>query len=240
MGEAPRPALPEGWTELAHAESSYQSVRVVEDGTSEPALRYLQVNESFDSYQSVWQAAPGLLPTGFYYNDFALPMWWEEAEDGPTSGGATGTCWSWGSEPGTALRVLEGARPPGFELATLGVELDPVVVRAVHPTPGARRRARTRSCSTTWTRASRSTRPSDSSSRSCWTATRTQVEIPAHLCTREFFDEVRERLVIGGWLTANLGGFGFAGPGRRLRRADRRVGLRRRGCCCCASHTPAT
>lgn len=39
-----------------------------------------------------------------------------------------------------------------------------------------------------------------------------QVEIPYHLCTLEFFQSLRERLVDGGWLTANLGGFDFKDP----------------------------
>ena len=37
------------------------------------AMRFLQVNEGFDSFQSVWQSEPGLLPEGFYYDAFALP-----------------------------------------------------------------------------------------------------------------------------------------------------------------------
>src|SRR6185503_15272998 len=39
-----------------------------------------------------------------------------------------------------------------------------------------------------------------------------QVEIPAHLCTLEFFADLKVRLAEGGWLTANLGGFGFDDP----------------------------
>jgi hypothetical protein len=39
-----------------------------------------------------------------------------------------------------------------------------------------------------------------------------QVEIPAHLATREFLGEVRARLTPGGWLATNVGGFGFEDP----------------------------
>jgi hypothetical protein len=38
------------------------------------------------------------------------------------------------------------------------------------------------------------------------------MEIPAHLCTREFFRGVRDRLATGGWFTINVGGFGFEDP----------------------------
>ncbi|MEO0649533.1 MAG: fused MFS/spermidine synthase, partial [Planctomycetota bacterium] len=60
-------------TVLAERDSAYQRVRVVElsDGS-----RRLEVNERTDSFQSVWFPEPGLLPAGFYYNDFALPAWW--------------------------------------------------------------------------------------------------------------------------------------------------------------------
>jgi hypothetical protein len=51
-------------------------LRVVEDRTQSEPLRYLQVNEGFDSFQSVWQPSIGTLPEGFYYNDFLLPLSW--------------------------------------------------------------------------------------------------------------------------------------------------------------------
>jgi hypothetical protein len=39
-----------------------------------------------------------------------------------------------------------------------------------------------------------------------------QMEIPAHLATRELFELAREALRDGGWLTINVGGFGAEDP----------------------------
>jgi len=78
------PAQPEGVRELERAESVYQSLRVVEDARYDVTYRYLQVNEGFDSYQSVWRAEPGLIGEGFYYDDFALPPLWSGVGSGET------------------------------------------------------------------------------------------------------------------------------------------------------------
>jgi spermidine synthase len=205
VGEPSRPALADGTVELAAQESAYQSLRVVEDRSSVPALRYLRVNEGFDSYQSVWQEAAGLLPEGFYYNDFALPIWCTPAPS------------SWrvlvlGLGAGTAWRVLEGASPPGARIAGTGVEIDPAVVALgreyfdLREIPSERRilagldaRVALRCLGERF----------EQVILDCYA---NQVEIPSHLCTLEFFREIRLRLVEGGWLTANLGGFGFDDP----------------------------
>lgn len=206
LGSARRPELPDGLLELAHVESPYQSVRVVED-TRDPLalLRYLQVNEGFDSYQSVWQPDAGLLPVGYYYNDFVLPAWW---------GGEQGT-WSLlvlGLGAGTAVRVMEGVMPPGLELEATGIELDPLVVDLARGYMDLAEESRDRVVA-----ADLDARVAlhnldarfDQIILDCYA---NQVEIPAHLCTKEFFQEARERLADGGWLVANLGGFGFDDP----------------------------
>jgi spermidine synthase len=204
-GEPEGPPLAEGFRLLARRESRYQSLRVVEDRTREPMLRLLQVNEGFDSFQSVWQPEPGLLPEGFYYNDSVLPLAWA---------GAAGP---WrvlvlGLGAGTVLRVIEGASPPGVEPHSVGVELDPEVVALgreffdLVPVAGEREiwggldaRVALRVGGSLF----------DQIVLDCYA---NQVEIPAHLCTREFFAEARGRLAPGGWLVANLGGFGFDDP----------------------------
>jgi predicted membrane-bound spermidine synthase len=63
-GRLETPRLPDGLSVLADAESSYQSLRVVEDTRWGEPWRLLQVNEGLDSYQSVWRAEPGLLGSG--------------------------------------------------------------------------------------------------------------------------------------------------------------------------------
>src|SRR5262249_6238111 len=70
------PSSSPGWRLLEARESAYQSLRVVEGEDGGRPMRRLQVNEGFDSFQSVWQPAPGFLPEGYYYNLFALPPQW--------------------------------------------------------------------------------------------------------------------------------------------------------------------
>jgi len=200
------PALGPDVRLLGSAESPYQSVRIVEDTTDPDApLRLLQVNEGFDSYQSVWQPEPGLLGMGYYYNDFALPAWWSGAS-GPWRVVVLGL------GAGTAFRVLRGASPPGVELELVGVELDPEVVRLAGEhmdldadasdariLSGLDARVALRALGG----------EHDLVILDCYA---NQVEIPPHLCTLEFFREVRAALGEGGWLAANLGGFGFDDP----------------------------
>jgi hypothetical protein len=203
LGEPPR-HLGLGKVELARAESPYQTLRVVEDRSSEPPLRFLQVNEGFDSFQSVWQPEPGFLPRGFYYNDFALPMWWSDRA-------GTWRVLLLGLGAGTAVRVLEGARPPGVELSWTGVELDPWVLELAHThmelgsgdhgriLGGLDARVALRGDLSAY----------DQIVLDCYA---NQIELPPHLSTVEFFGELRAHLAPGGWLCANLGGFGFDDP----------------------------
>jgi spermidine synthase len=201
LGSPPRPELRLGQRELDYAESAYQSLRVVEDRQNSTTLRYLQINEGFDSFQSVWQEAPGLLPSGFYYNDFLLPACWT-TPDPP---------WKilvLGFGAGTVARIW--LAEPKFRSQFIGVELDPRVIEmgirnfeletvATTLLSGIDARVALRVV----------TEPQDQVVLDCYA---NQVEIPAHLCTQEFFLELKDKLVEGGWLTANLGGFHFDDP----------------------------
>ncbi len=196
------PELAPGTQLLAEGESPYQSVRVVEEATPSGPLRYLQVNEGFGSFQSVWQPRPGLLPEGYYYNFFALPLWWEARP-------------RWdvlvlGLGAGTAVRVIEGAAPPGSELAFVGVELDPLVVTLAEQHMQLELEeeevvagvdARVALAGTSGLK--------DLVLLDCYA---NQVELPFHLCTVEFFREVRTRMKPQGWLALNLGGFRLEDP----------------------------
>jgi spermidine synthase len=198
----PRPALRAGMVELASRESAYQTLRVVEDRTSDPVLRFLQVNEGFDSFQSVWQARPGLLPAGFYYNDFLLPLAWDEARS------------PWrvlvlGLGAGTVVRVLAGE---ALDVRLVGVELDPAVIelgRAYFDLAGESEALSVWSGLDARVALRIARGPFEQIVLDCYA---NQVEIPPHLCTLEFFRVLRSRLAEGGWLTANLGGFDFADP----------------------------
>lgn len=188
---------------LMRRESPYQSLRVVERVQDGQTLRFLQVNEGFDSFQSVWQAQPGPLPDGFYYNDFLLPLAWSESR-GPWRLAVLGL------GAGTTLRVFAGEAD--LDLSFVGVELDPVVVELArtHFELGAEETRGQVWSGLDARLALRGVRDAfDQIVLDCYS---NQVEIPPHLCTREFFGEVRARLSAGGWLSANVGGFDFDDP----------------------------
>lgn len=201
-GPLERPELPEGWQELAAHESPYQSVRVAQ---APDGMRYLQVNEVTDSFQSAWQPEPGLLPEGFYYNYFVLPAWWA----GPVSPWRTGVL---GLGAGTAWRVLEGALPEEVRHESLGVELDPDVVRLSEQHLGLAPSAERRVLAGVDARVALSLLDDAAHEQVLLDAYANQVEIPPHLCSVEFFREVREKLVEGGWLAVNVGSFGRDDP----------------------------
>jgi len=190
---------------LASEESPYQSLRVVEDTTLGEPLRLLQVNEGLDSFQSVWRDQTGLLGQGFYYDYFALPAWLAAAEG------------RWkvlvlGLGGGTTFRVLEGALPPGLTLEAWGVELDARIValaRRWFELPEGRDDRMVLAGEDARLALRRLPRDFDLIVLDAYS---NQVEIPAHLSTLEFFEEVREHLTEGGWLAVNAGGFGPDDP----------------------------
>ena len=209
---APGMGLPEldgGTIELFAEESPYQWVRVVERGEGEARMRQLVVNEALDSYQSVWRPEPGPLGRGYYYDAFALPPHWDERA------GADGGPWRTlvlGLGAGTAVRVLAEALPEGMTLDSLGVELDPAVMRAgaahmdLEPDGPGRRTVAGLDARA----ALRHVEPGfDEVVLDVYA---NQFEIPPHLCSVELFGEVRDVLREGGWLAANVGGFGFDDP----------------------------
>jgi len=198
-----QPRLPDGQRLLAQRETPYQLARVVEDEAS--GWRYLRVNEGVDSFQSIWKPGSGLLGEGHYYDAFALPLWWS---------GLRGRCelLLLGAGAGTALRVLQGARPSGLELAWVGLELDPGVLQlgrelmqTAPDEPGRELRGGLDA------RAALAALPGPFDYALLDTYAN-QVEIPPHLATLEFFGELRARLRHGGFLAINVGAFGCDDP----------------------------
>jgi spermidine synthase len=185
------PELPNGMRLLEQVESPYQSLRVVEDTTLDQPLRLLQVNEGLDSFQSVWSPD--------------TPAW---------LGGAEGR-WKvlvLGLGAGTTFRVLEGALPQGVELEAWGVELDARIVelgrRWFDLPPDSPQRV---VLAGEDARSALRRLPTDFD-LIVLDAYSNQVEIPAHLSTLEFFEEVRAHLAPRGWLAVNAGGFGHDDP----------------------------
>jgi spermidine synthase len=196
------PALAAGDRLLEQRETAYQSVRVVERADG---MRFLQVNEGFDSFQSAWQPAPGLMPDGYYYNTFALPPAWEPERSGPWRTLVLGL------GAGSAWRVLEGTLGAARRLEGDGVEIDPGVVALARrwmdlaEAPGRR----------IWAGMDGRTALAAAVGeydQIVLDAYANQVEIPAHLATREFFEAAARKLRRGGWLSANVGGFGLDDP----------------------------
>lgn len=198
---------PPGTRWLADRESPYQRVRVIERETASGAWRELQVNEGFDSFQSVWSSEPGFLGSGYYYDSFAIPAWLDERKNGTWK-----TCVI-GLGAGTAWRVLGVELPGNLQLAGVGIELDPVVVElgrewmdlAQEGTPsltvlsGWDGRTGLRAAGTDFDQV-------------ILDAYANQVEIPAHLSSLEFFREVNSALRDGGWLSVNIGAFSLHDP----------------------------
>ncbi|MCK6446241.1 MAG: fused MFS/spermidine synthase [Planctomycetes bacterium] len=194
----------DGRVELARAESPYQRVRVVEDRSGSEPMRLLQVNEGLDSFQSVWVPRTGLIGEGYYYDAFALPAWWSA----PTDRWRLGVL---GLGAGTAFRVLEGALPPGTRLEAFGVEIDPVVVDFGKRWFQLVEDDRHRVLSGLDARCALRTNPGPFDEL-VLDAYANQVEIPAHLCSVEFFREVWATLAPRGWFVINVGGFGCDDP----------------------------
>lgn len=199
------PSVAKGWRLLDRAESAYQSIRVVESTDAEATTRRLQVNEGLDSFQSVWQPEPGLLPEGYYYNLFVLPAWWSNpAGDWRVFVAGLGA--------GTAWRVLEGAMPQGARLVGTGAEIDPEVVALGKRWFDLQGREPDRRILSGWDARAALANQTEPFDEIVLDAYANQMEIPAHLCTEEFFEEVEAHLRPQGWLAVNIGGFGLTDP----------------------------
>jgi predicted membrane-bound spermidine synthase len=199
--------VPEGWRILDSRLSVYQSLRVVEDQHGN--MRRLQVNEGLDSFQSIWQPDPGLLPLGYYYNYFAAPPWW-------AGEGAEG---KWevlllGAGAGTAARVISGAAPAACAPTFVAVELDDLVLELGRLWFGLEDSSSSMQAVAGDARAAvrALSREGRTFPQIILDAYANQTEIPPHLCSLEFFQETLLCLDPGGWLQVNVGGFGLSDP----------------------------
>jgi spermidine synthase len=114
---------------------------------------------------------------------------------------------------GTAWRVIEGTLPPDTRLVAEGVEIDPVVVELGREHMDLPPDSPERRTLAGWdARAALRQLPLETYDEIVLDTYANQTEIPAHLSTLELFTEVRERLAMGGWLVANVGGFGLDDP----------------------------
>ncbi len=217
---APQPRLAEGRRLLAFVESKYQLVMAVEEGEGDTRVRFLQVNEGVDSFQSVWRPAPGLLGEGYYYDHFALPAFFDPEPDSARGGVPIGASdvrpWRTlvlGLGAGTVWRILDGVMPPERRATGAGAEIDAAVVdvgRRWFDLPGEddpRWRVHAGLDARLALRVERG--PFDLIAIDAYT---NQHQLPPHLVTVEFFREVRAALAPGGYAALNVGAFDLTDP----------------------------
>ncbi|QDV07366.1 spermidine synthase [Planctomycetes bacterium Poly30] len=213
----------EGETLLASADSSMQSLRVIESGEGAQRMRFLRVNESLDSFQSVWKPEPGLLLGGHYYDYFALPYAWTFHELGEAP--PTWDVLVIGLGAGTAVRVLEGALADGTRLRTVGVEIDPEVVELGAEYFDLERGTDDRVAVGGMDGRAALRYMDRQFDQIIVDAYANNMEIPPHLASTEAFAAMGAILKPRGWISINVGGFGLEDPVVRAVAAAAAVGL---------------
>ncbi len=190
------PSAPRPWKArvLFQEESPYQFVRVLEKEQEGRTWRFLTLNEGLDSFHSVLGLGVRGNTGGRYYDALTLaPLLCDE----PPSRGAR--VLSLGSAGGTCLRLLEENYGPGLGLE--GVEIDPVCVKAGRKFLDLPRRARIHSGvdARVFTRCARG--PYRFVVLDAYSS---QIYIPFHLATLEFFREIAGLLEPGGVVAVNV------------------------------------
>lgn len=187
---------------LAEAETPYQFVQLVRSGD----LTILRVNEGLDSYQSLWKE--GSLLTGAYYDAFLLAPLLAEKLPGERL-----RVLIVGLGGGTASRQIEGLFGGRHRLEIDGIEIDPGLVRAAAPffKMNTEEQPHLRILSDLDGRAFLRCvgEPYDVVLLDAYAG---QIQIPFHLCSREFFREAWERLADRGVLAINVGAIGRTDP----------------------------
>jgi len=168
-------------------ESPYQFIRVKE----QDGVRYLTFNEA-SGVQSVWRADGGR--TRFYYDHFAAVPFLG-GEEPHTKAAVLGLA------GGTLVRQYVSALPAGTATDIVGVEIDGAVVDAARryfaldeiPVSVVKRDGREFLAA-----------GGDEYDTIVIDAYSTQLYIPSHMVTREFFERVRSRLSDGGFAAMNI------------------------------------
>jgi spermidine synthase len=196
LGAASLPRQPPLEGLLAEVETPYQWARVVEqpDGT-----RHLLLNEGLDSFHSVWQ--PSGVLTGLYYDAMLYA-----AALAPVSDDERRHVLVVGLAAGTSARQIL-TLDPGAHVR--GVEIDAEIVELgkrwfdlpaeAEVDAGYDGRVVLE-------------RDPDRYGAILIDAYAQQIYLPPHLCSREFFAVVRERLLPGGIVTLNIGGLTVEDP----------------------------
>lgn len=185
---APAPAPEQGL--LEEVETPYQFARIVEEPDG---MRLLKLNEGLDSFHSAYRV--GELWTDRYFDAFVAP-----ALIAPADGSGVRRILIIGMGGGTMARQI---RTIDRSIEVVGVELDDELVRlgrawlgldpAVPVYGGLDGRLALHGSSGPW-------------GAVLIDAYAQQIYVPHHLCTLEYFEQVRARLHPGGVVALNLGG----------------------------------
>ena len=210
LGGASDRSAGDGETLLSASDSALQSLRVIETGEGDQRMRFLRVNESLDSFQSIWKPNTGLLGSGFYYDHFALPYAWTARAAGTPP--PTWDVFIIGLGAGTAVRVLEGCVAPETTLRTVGIEIDADVVELGERYFGLENNGDSRVAIGGMDGRAALRYAGRTFDQLIVDAYANNMEIPPHLASVEAFAEMGELLNPGGWVTINVGGFGFDDP----------------------------
>jgi spermidine synthase len=175
---------------LEAVETSYQFARVIRDNDGTILLR---LNEGFDSFHSAYR--PGDLWTGRYFDAFVIP-----ALMAPATPGLHPSVLVVGFGAGTMSRQLHSINP---RIGTVGIEPDAALIELGRRWFGLD--------ADSIAHAGLDGRVALRLSEKRWGAILVdayaqQMYLPHHLCTREFFELLRSRLLPGGVAALNLGG----------------------------------
>lgn len=185
--------LPKDAIVLAVEDTLYQRLRVIEFPDGE---RWLQMNEGLDSYQSRWN--PGSPWPGGYYDLFALAPLLAETGNKAIQG------WILGHGAGSSMYPLSKALE-GKDWQVTGIEIDPAIETLAadyFPLPDSIRKHESVLYGLDARAALRSAPANlDFILLDVYS---NQFEIPTHMASEEFFEEVFNHLREGGVLAMNL------------------------------------
>ena len=177
-------------------ESPYQFVRVVMRGQGGLPVYMLQLNEGLDSFHSVRMGEKRGTTGGKYYDAICLAFLFRERRKRPAR------ILSLGCAGGTCLRLLEEIYGRDCSLSLEGVEIDNACIKAGRRYLGLPGNAIVRENvdARVFVRCS----PKKRYDFVILDAYSSQIYIPFHLCTREFFRELRGILAPGGVVAMNV------------------------------------
>jgi len=210
--DEPDPVWLDGNTLLARRDSRYQRLWVMlssETVDGEPrSVVSLKINEGLDSFHSV-RIVGTPFTNGRYYDSFALLP---PALDALNPRRDEVRVLSLGCAAGSILRILHSVL--GKRFTGVGVELDPAVLELGRRYFGLQSGPRQRLLGHLDARVyiDRVDRDKPKFDLICLDTYRSQIYIPAHLASREFFVEVAARLAPDGILALNVGDFSDDGP----------------------------